>query len=80
MGDGVWYLKTTDLRIFGWFWRKDIFLGVVADTKLRCQTHNLYQGYRTVNVERFRNELPLDEPKFIPGTDPDAVLSNYDIP
>ena len=77
--DGVWYLKTTDLRIFGWFWKKDCFIGVVADTAFRVKEHNLYQGYRG-EVVRFRDKLLLDEPKFIPGTNPDAVISNYDLP
>ncbi|HEX4157921.1 MAG TPA: hypothetical protein VHY79_05555 [Rhizomicrobium sp.] len=80
LGDGVWYIKTTDIRIFGWFWRRDVFVGVVGDTAYRCKTYNLYQGYRSVNVARFRDDLPLDEPKFIPGTNPDDVLSNYDLP
>ena len=80
LGDGVWYLKTTDLRIFGWFWKRDCFVGVVADTAYRCKFYNLYQDYRTLTVPRFRNGLQLDEPKFIAGTDPNAVISNYDLP
>jgi hypothetical protein len=78
-GDGVWYLKTADLRVFGWFWKKDCFIGVVADTAERVKTYPLYQGYRG-EVIRFREALDLDEPKFIPGEDPDAVISNYDLP
>lgn len=79
MGDGVWYLKTRDLRIFGWFIAKDCFVGVVADTFERVKKYNLYQGYRG-EVTRFRNELQLDEPKFVPGENPDDVISNYDLP
>jgi hypothetical protein len=78
-GDGVWYLKTGDLRIFGWFWRKDCFIGVVANTAEFIKAHGLYEGYRG-EVIRFRNALDLDEPKFIPGEDPDAVISNYYLP
>src|SRR6266446_1144006 len=76
VGDGVWYLKTADLRIFGWFAKKDSSVGVVPDTFEHVKKHNLYQGYRG-EVVRFRNALPLDEPKFIPGDDPNAVISNY---
>ena len=79
LGDGVWYLKTPDLRIFGWFWKRDCFIGVVPDTAERVKKYNLYNGYRE-EVIRFRNELDLDEPKFIAGTDPNAVISNYDLP
>jgi hypothetical protein len=79
IGDGVWYLKTQDLRIFGWFWKKDCFIGVVADTAARCKTHQLYQGYRG-EVIRFRDQLDLDEPKFIASENPDDVIFNYDLP
>jgi hypothetical protein len=76
IGDGVWYLKTTDIRIFGWFRARDCFVGVVPDTAERTKLYGLYEGYRG-EVVRFRDALPLDEPKFIPGDDPDAVVSNY---
>jgi hypothetical protein len=79
IGDGVWELKTADLRIFGWFHRQDCFIGVCADTKERIQQHGLYAGYRNAVVQ-FRNACQLNEPKFIPGDDPNAVVSNYDIP
>ena len=78
-GDGVWYFKTPDIRIFGWFWAQDCFVGVVADTADRVKRHNLYQGYRG-EVVQFRNKLDLDAPKFIPGTDPRDVIPNYDLP
>ena len=78
-GDGVWYLKTGDLRIFGWFCKKDCFIAVVADTAERIKTHGLYEGYRG-EVIRFRDALDLDEPKFVPGEEPDDVISNYYLP
>lgn len=79
MGDGVWYLKTPDLRLFGWFWKQDCFIGVVAETAERCKKYDLYQGYRG-DVTRFRDAIDLDEPKYIAGTDPHAVISNFDYP
>lgn len=79
LGDGVWYLKTRDTRIFGWFFAKDCFIGVVADTTERVKRHELYQGYRK-EVIRFRDALPLNEPKYITGENPDDVISNYDLP
>jgi hypothetical protein len=77
--DGIWELKTPDLRIFGWFWRKDVFIGSAGDLKDRIKEHHLYRGYAT-EAAMFRNELGLDEPKFIPGDDPHAVVSNYGYP
>lgn len=76
---GVWELKTPDIRIFGWFAHRDHFVGVSADTANRIKDHNLYPGYRDEAV-RFRDQLDLDPPKFVPGRDPHAVVSNYHIP
>ena len=75
--EGVWELKTGDVRIFGWFHTKDHFIGVVADDAYRIKLHDLYFGY-VGEVVRFRDALDLDEPKFIPGENPYAVLSNFD--
>lgn len=75
VGDGVWELKTADIRIFGWFCCKDVFVGHCADTAERIKEYNLYYGYRG-EVVRFRDELGLDSPKFVPGEDPNAVVSN----
>lgn len=78
--DGIWELKTADLRIFGWFPEKDCFIGVIADTKARILEFKLVTPYANVEVAPFRNNLDLDEPKFIDGKDPHAVVTNYDFP
>lgn len=76
---GAWELKTADLRVIGWFYRKDCFIACMTDTADRIKHHRLYNGY--VNeVARFRDELELDEPKFIAGEDPDDVVSDFDYP
>jgi hypothetical protein len=72
---GVWYLRTSDLRIFGWFPCRDCFIAVYADTFENVKGKELYEGRRN-QVIHFRNTLDLDEPKFIAGDDPHAVLSN----
>jgi hypothetical protein len=77
--DGIWELKTADLRIFGWFNVLDHFVGAAADTTDRVKQHNLYYGYAG-ETARFRDGLDLDPPKFIPGADPNAVVSNYTYP
>lgn len=79
VADGVWELKTADLRIFGWFPVMDVFVGVVADLAQRVKEHHLYNGYAG-DVVRFRDALDLDEPKFIAGTDPRYVVSNFSYP
>jgi hypothetical protein len=80
VADGVWELKTADLRIFGWFHKKDWFIGVIADTADRIKKHRLYEAYSRVEVVRFRNTLDLDAPKFVPGDNPHDVVSNYAYP
>jgi hypothetical protein len=75
IGQGVWELKTADLRIFGWFYRRDCFIGVQADTAWRVKESRMYHAYREATV-RFRDFLDLDNPKFIPGDEPNDVVSN----
>ncbi len=77
--DGVWELKTADLRIFGWFVMKDCFVMAAIDTAFKVKSHNLYVGYANM-AAYWRSQLPLDQPKFIPGEDPNDVVSNYDFP
>jgi hypothetical protein len=77
---GIWEFKTQDVRIFGWFHKKDCFIGAVADDATRIKKHDLYRGYANVTTKRFLEALDLDEPKFLPGDDPHAVVSNFDYP
>ena len=63
---GVWELRTADLRFFGWFWRKSIFLMTAIDTKDRCLTYSLASAYRDQCV-RDRDEFDLEPPAFCTG-------------
>lgn len=71
--EGVWELRTSDLRFFGWFWRPGTFIASAADTKERCLRHRLYAGYRGQTARERRN-LQLDPPTFVPGSNTDDVL------
>jgi hypothetical protein len=64
--DGIWELRTHDLRVFGWFWRKGVFIISSVEQAKRCKQLNLYAGYRE-QAKHDRNGMELDEPKFIPG-------------
>ena len=77
--DGIWELKTADLRIFGWFPHMDCFIAHKADLASRIKDHGLYHGY-IGEVGRFRDNLELDDPKFISGVDPRVVVSNFNYP
>jgi hypothetical protein len=69
--DECWELKTWQLRVFGWFYRKDCFIAVHPDLAVRVKRGT--DGYRRAinKVKDARQRLPLDEPKFVGG-----VLSN----
>jgi len=69
---GVWELKTPDLRLFGWFAAKGVFVIAEINTAFACKQHGLYPGYRG-SVIRRRDNLDLDEPKFINGDYQDVL-------
>lgn len=69
---GVWELKTRDLRLFGWFASKRVFVVAEINSAFLCKQHDLYRGYRE-SVIRRRGLLDLDEPKFILGEYEDVL-------
>jgi hypothetical protein len=77
--DGIWELKTADLRLFGWFPQIDCFLMTACDQAERVKKVPLYDGYCN-EAARCRDLLDLDPPKFIPGDDPNVVVSNCYFP
>jgi hypothetical protein len=74
--DGVWYLKTADVRLFGWFPHRDCFIAAAVGGADLIKRLRLYRPLAE-EVGRLRTALPLDEPKFIGGNDPNAVISNF---
>ena len=62
----VWELKTIDIRLFGWFYRRRVFIIANIDSAFKCKLNRLYAGYRD-DTERRRCKLDLDEPKFCSG-------------
>ncbi|WP_306928524.1 hypothetical protein [Agrobacterium larrymoorei] len=65
--DDVFELKTADLRIFGWFHRPRIFVAARAQSFER--THNApgIHAYYRDEVVKMRQQLQLDEPKWVVG-------------
>lgn len=74
--DGIWELKTGDLRLFGWFPAKDCFIAHRLEMTTHIKEHKLYFGMAG-EVATYRNNLELDEPKFISGVNPNDVVSNF---
>jgi len=72
--NGIWELRTFDLRFFGWFWKRGIFIMSAVETKEKCiRVQGLYYGHKTQS-QRDRELLDLDSPKFITGSKPEDVL------
>ena len=73
--DGVWQLKTQDLRLFGWFPTKDCFICSDITNANEIKRLHQYSGYCEQTWFR-REKLDLDEPKYIDGMEPKDVVSN----
>ena len=58
---GTWELKTADLRIFGWFWKKDWFIATNLFMASYVKEHDLYPGLVDEAV-RLRDGLDLTAP------------------
>jgi hypothetical protein len=72
--NAVWELKTPDVRIFGWFLKKDCFVGVFGNWTDQVKDHDLYRGYR-IAIRRLRRELGVDDTLCVQGVTPGDVLS-----
>ena len=70
----VWELKTPDVRIFGWFMKRDCFVCVFGDWADKVKDHDLYRGYR-IAIRRIRRQLDIDNTLCVQGVDPGDVLS-----
>jgi hypothetical protein len=73
--DGIWELRPTDVRIFGWFPERDAFLVTNVDMKNRVVSKGLYPHYCREAIS-FRDGLDLDAPKFLTGVEPRDVISD----
>jgi hypothetical protein len=71
----VWELKTPDIRVFGWIPMRDAFVCTFGGMKDDIEARNLYGRYiaQTIYV---RNNLDLDDPKFVASAEYDDVLSD----
>lgn len=74
--DGIWELKTADLRLFGWFYRRDTFIWSAAGRTEDIKLHDLYHGYMQQAV-RDREALDLDPPPFVTGDHTNVISAWY---
>jgi hypothetical protein len=71
----VWEFKTPDIRIFGWIPMRDAFVCAVGDMKDDIEARNLYGRYIAQTIYA-RNNLDLDDPKYVASTEYHDVLSD----
>lgn len=71
---GIWEMRTPDIRIFGWFPQKDIFVAARGNDASFIKEHRLYAGY-IGEVVRVRDGLDLNNPKFLAGARIEDVVS-----
>lgn len=74
--NGVWELKTPDVRMFGWFHQKDCFIASAVDAKWRILALNMYAPY-IAEAARLRSQILGDDIGYIKGTEPGDVISNW---
>lgn len=75
-GNGIWELKTVDVRLFGWFPARDAFVITNVLDAYETKATGLYNG-AVQEAVAIRERMDLDPPKFVPGEDPDDVVSNW---
>lgn len=74
---GIWELKTSDVRIFGWVPEKDCFICCHGDAADRIKNLDLYGRY-IAQSKYVMDNLPLDEPKCIISRKHEDVISTKD--
>src|SRR5262249_38215357 len=70
----IWELKTVDIRVFGWFASKGVFVAVAGAMRRNLKPANKKYSRQIDRTVAFRSALDLDEPKFIKGVTADEVL------
>lgn len=73
MIDGVWEMKTSDVRIFGWFAARNCFIAVNGALRSDLVPRSRFAPF-VAEVKQMRDSLDLDEPKFLTGGAPRDVL------
>lgn len=74
---GVWEFKTGDVRIFGWFYARDLYIASWGeDANYIKASQRARYGVCINKTVNDRGELDLTAPKFINSTDVRDVISD----
>lgn len=71
----VWEFKTQEVRIFGWIPQKDFFICAYGQAADYLKTHTGTYNTLIVQTQYTRNQLDLDEPKFVKSREYKDVIS-----
>lgn len=71
----IWEFKTTDVRIFGWVPKRDMFICTYGDLRDEIDLHKSFTQYILKSVYE-RSSLDLDEPKYVHSGKYNDVLSS----
>lgn len=71
----IWEFKTADIRVFGWVPEKDVFICTFGDMKDDIELYKRYGRY-IVQTKYVRDNLDLNDPKFIESKEYSDVLSD----
>ncbi len=66
LGNHIWAMKTTDTRVFGFFYRKSTFVAVAGAMKHRVPQFHAYTPY-LAEVAAVMTTLPLPPPPCVTG-------------
>ncbi|WP_299984909.1 hypothetical protein [uncultured Ruegeria sp.] len=73
----VWEFKTEEVRVFGWVPQYDSFICCFGDGKDQIELMQSYGRY-IAQTAFVRNNIDLDEPKFLTGRRHSDVISTKD--
>lgn len=73
----VWEIKTDEVRVFGWIPMKDCFICCFGDSKDKIVARNSAGRY-IAQTAFVRNQMNLDEPKYLTSRSYASVISNKD--
>lgn len=61
--EGIWVIRTSDLRMYGWFYRPSQFILSCVEFKVNVVGNSVAYAALVEICCSFRDELDLDEPK-----------------
>lgn len=71
---GVWEMRTTDVRIFGWFWRRDVFVCAIGGHAGEIKAGQQYQPLKRETM-RLREALGFGPGDFVASGRLEDVVS-----